>query len=139
VAFLINLVRAPGQIHTEDAERIAVLEAARSSNEKRIAIKNYVGLCLEQTKPFFQDIQPDGQEATKWIQRTKKFIGAAFGDGEATLFMSDFGYTFHSSGSVRDTIRNSVGGRSRRLTELISRIETMPIRDGFDPSNWSAQ
>jgi hypothetical protein len=69
-----------------------------------------------------------------WIHRTHDLINAAYGNGEAALFMDSSGYILHADGSTRSNLRKFVDGRMRRLSELVQRADGMTVREEFDPA-----
>ena len=72
------------------------------------------------------------KDAEKWGQQTHDLIAAAYGDGEAALFLDSSGYVFYGG----SPIRNWIDGRMRRLTELLKRIDTLSTRIDFDPAKF---
>ena len=76
------------------------------------------------------------KDAEKWGQQTHDLIAAAYGEGEAALFLDDSGYVFYSMPLPMNTIRNWIDGRMRRLTELLKRIDTLSTRTDFDPAKF---
>ena len=55
-------------------------------------------------------------------------LSETFGSGEAALFLDDSDYTFFSDGSAGGRMRNFIVGRTRRLGELIPRVDQMDLR-----------
>jgi hypothetical protein len=127
---IFRIIAAPFWMAKEDAEKIAQLAANLASNRKRIAIKNRLGEFIEATKPFYGDTPPGREEAVQWRDGARDYIAKAFGEGEAALFLSDSGYPVLGS-STKGDMRNFINGRVRRLTELITRVDSLPIKDGF--------
>jgi hypothetical protein len=76
------------------------------------------------------------KDAEKWGQQTHDLIAAAYGEGEAALFLDDSGYVFYSMPLPTNTIRNWIDGRMRRLAELLKRTDTLSIRTDFDPAKF---
>jgi hypothetical protein len=76
------------------------------------------------------------KDAEKWGQQTHDLIAAAYGEGEAALFLDDSGYVFDSMPLPMNTIRNWIDGRMRRLTELLKRTDTLSTRTDFDPAKF---
>jgi hypothetical protein len=76
------------------------------------------------------------KDAEKWGQQTHDLIAAAYGEGEAALFLDDSGYVFYSVPLPMNTIRNWIDGRMRRLTELLKRSDTLSTRTDFDPAKF---
>ena len=63
-------------------------------------------------------------DAKKWVTPTKELIAAAYGDGEALLFLDDSGYQFYGVNIANVWI----DGRMRRLSELLRRTDSLPVR-----------
>jgi len=59
---------------------------------------------------------------------THNLINAAYGDGEASLFLDSSGYIFYSDGSNKSKVRNWIDGRMRRITELLRRTDSLPVK-----------
>jgi hypothetical protein len=76
------------------------------------------------------------KDAEKWGQQTHDLIAAAYGEGEAALFLDDSGYVFYSVPLPMNAIRNWIDGRMRRLTELLKRTDTLSTRTDFDPAKF---
>ena len=76
------------------------------------------------------------KDAEKWGQQTHDLIAAAYGEGEAALFLDDSGYVFYSVPLPMNTIRNWIDGRMRRLAELLKRTDTLSTRTDFDPAKF---
>jgi hypothetical protein len=76
------------------------------------------------------------QEAKAWGETTHNFIGAAFGDGEASLFLDSSGYLFYGDSSKTSNVRNWIDGRMRRITELLRRADSLTVRSEFDPTKF---
>lgn len=105
--------------------------------QKNVLVKNLLGKEIESGQDLLRDQsdKPDDQankDAIAWGKKTHDLIEAAYGDGEATLFMSDAGYTFYTDSSTKTTIRNWIIGRLRRLSELIPRTDQLTVSDDFD-------
>jgi hypothetical protein len=79
-----------------------------------------------------KDTNEDQEDAEKWGQQTHDLIAAAYGEGEAALFLDSSGYVFYGG----SPIRNWIDGRMRRLTELLKRTDTLSTRTDFDPAKF---
>ena len=114
------------------AEEVRVQRAAAAHPDPavlRIAIKDRLGSLQRKA----DSVSPNDEEKAKaWARETRDFIRAAFGDGEAALFLSDAGFVFYGGGE--DTrVRNWMIGRLKRLGNLIERADTVAIRPDFKP------
>jgi hypothetical protein len=76
------------------------------------------------------------QDAETWVTQTHNLIVAAYGDGEAALFLDSSGYVFYGDGSGKSNIRNWIDGRMRRITELQHRTDSLAAKDEFDPTQF---
>jgi hypothetical protein len=80
-------------------------------------------------------------KAREWATYTRNLIKAAYGDSEAELFLDNSGYTFIATVG-RSQKRNNIGafmdGRTRRLTELLRRADTLTVRSEFEPAKFEA-
>ncbi len=137
-------------------ENIREVEAARdkaqghlATIEKRIALKDLLGEAREEGPRAF-GTHAEGV-LDRWRERTKDLIEAAFGKGEAQLFLSDEGYPTHSlpgnpgndalavfaraNMSARNPRERMIGYRLRCLDSLILRMGSLPIRPDFDPQD----
>ena len=139
VAFVIQFFVAPPEMAKRDAIRLASLEDDLKAKERRETVKDIIGRHIDEGNKIFGhpaikqgDAMNDAAE--QWVTKTHNFISAAFGSGEAALFLSDAGYTFYSSNGV---VGNWIVGRLRRLNELLPRIDAMEIDKDFDPTIWS--
>lgn len=75
------------------------------------------------------------KDAQTWGQKTHDLIDAAYGDGEAALFLDSSGYVFYGD-SAKSNIRNWIDGRMRRITALLPRTDTLAVRNEFDPAKF---
>jgi hypothetical protein len=109
-------------------------QKARTERVKALlgtALRNGEHLLIEIAKYEGQDAERDAvaqQEAEQWATPVHDLIAVAYGDGEAALFLSDSGMVFYGGGRVANWIR----GRIRRITDLIPRADTLPVRSAFD-------
>jgi hypothetical protein len=118
----------------------AASKATSVANTERVRqVKSLLGKASSATGPIFNTEMTDPEltkAAEAWVNKTHKLITAAYGDGEAALFMDNSGYVFYSDGSEKSKIVNWVDGRSRRLAELIPRTDHLTVREDFDPSKF---
>lgn len=121
--------------------------------EKRIALNDLLGGAREEG-PRAYEAREEGA-LSRWRERTKGLIEAAFGKGEAQLFLSDEGYPTHSlpgnpgndvwaalalsNVSARNQREREIGYRLRRLDSLILRMDSLPICPDFDPQDWTSR
>jgi hypothetical protein len=89
------------------------------------------GRLIEEQKD--KEEQQTEKDASVWVEKTKELIAAAYGDGEAALFLDDSGYVFYGDGSRKSNIRNWIDGRMRRISELLRRADSLAVRKEFDP------
>jgi hypothetical protein len=116
---------------TLSAEKWARTELVKDHLRSAIAAGNDLVLGLpNQTDDFSAE-----RAVEAWTHRAHDLIGAAYGSGEAALFMDSSGYVFSSDGSVRRSLRNFIDGRIRRLSELLQRADSMTVRDDFDDAD----
>jgi hypothetical protein len=83
-----------------------------------------------------QDEDQAEKDAQKWGQQTHDLIAAAYGEGEAALFLDNSGYVFYSGNSAKSRIRNWIDGRMRRIGELVKRTDNLSPRADFDPTKF---
>jgi hypothetical protein len=76
------------------------------------------------------------KEAEAWGKNAHDLIVAAYGEGEAALFLDSSGYTFYSAGSEKSKVRNWIDGRMRRITELLRRTDVLAVQSNFDPKQF---
>jgi hypothetical protein len=76
------------------------------------------------------------KDAQRWVEQTRNLIAAAYGEGEAALFLDDSGYLFYSGSSPKSKIRNWIEGRMRRISELLKRTDTLNPRSDFEPAKF---
>jgi hypothetical protein len=82
-------------------------------------------------------LDQDQTRAEEWATKTHDLIRSAYGSGEAAIFLSNANYVFYGEGGQYSLVKNFIDGRLRRLTELIPRTDTLPLRGGFDPDTWA--
>jgi hypothetical protein len=134
IAMGVRFFTVPAEMLREDKAEIEHLTSALETRERRKLVKTIVGRAIEEGERLLTR-NSDGslgskEAAGKWVTATRNFISAAFRAGEATLLLSDSGYTFYSSdGQIGIWIK----GRLRRLTELLARVETLDIRQRLRP------
>lgn len=76
------------------------------------------------------------QAAETWGKKTHGLIVAAYGEGEASLFLDSSGYIFYGDSSKKSEVRNWIDGRMRRITELLRRTDVLAVQKEFDPSKF---
>jgi hypothetical protein len=109
---------------------------------KKDRVKDLLGKALDTGKTIFGDTnltdEQREQKASEWVTHTRDLIAAAYGDGEASLFLDSSGYTFWSdSGNPQKSkIQNWIDGRMRRLGELLRRIDSLTVRSDFDQAKF---
>jgi hypothetical protein len=122
--------------------RAAVSEAESTTNKAISAAgrkaKHLLGEALSSGgKLIGQQSQKTDEEyeeaADTWGKKTHDLIVAAYGEGEASLFLTDSGYIFYGDGSVKSKIRNWIDGRMRRITELLRRTDVLAVQKEFEP------
>jgi hypothetical protein len=134
--FFHAIVKASYLIVREAQERAASAEtspqnrAARTLDARqRMALKEKLGAALAEGEALYG--RGVKEEAEAWATKTQKTITQGLGAAEAALFLSDAGYTFYSGSGP---VKNWLQGRLQRLTELLARLDTVPLRDDFDPN-----
>jgi predicted nucleotide-binding protein len=100
-------------------------------------VKDLIGKALDTGKSIYVDKNLTDeqlkQKASDWATPIRDLIAAAYGDGEAFLFLDDSGYTFFSSNGI---IRNWIDGRMRRIGELLRRNDSLTVRSDFEPAKF---
>lgn len=128
----------------------AVSELQLSNNKVQSAdrqartalVKDLLGNAIAAGNDLAHDLsnQPDQFVAERavvaWTDQTRGLIDAAYGNGEAALFMDSSGYSFNSDGTTRTSLGNFVDGRMRRLSELLQRSDNMTVRAEFKPDRF---
>jgi hypothetical protein len=94
---------------------------------QRMALKEKLGAALAEGESLYG--RGVKKEAEAWATKTHNTIVRGLGTAEAALFLSDAGYTFFSGPGL---VKNWLQGRLRRLTELLARLDTVPLREDFD-------
>jgi hypothetical protein len=75
-------------------------------------------------------------ETNLWTNKMGHLIEDAYGKGEATLFMSDAGFTSYTDGRKQTEIRYWIIHRLQRLNDLVPRVDMLAMQPGFDPKNY---
>jgi hypothetical protein len=91
--------------------RAALTEMESASNKEQVAaqrartqdVKDLLGNALSSATQLIRELPHKGEdeakkEAQAWGQKTHDLIAAAYGDGEAALFLDDSGYVFFGGG-----------------------------------------
>ena len=82
------------------------------------------------------------QQTGEWATHTQQVISAAYGDGEAALFLSDAGFMAgtvggpHNSEKARNVLL-FLFHRLDRISVLIGRSDTLTLRSDFDPAKFA--
>ena len=71
-------------------------------------------------------------DADAWGRKTYALILAAYGVGEATLFLDSSGYVFLGGSDLQ----NWIDGRMRRITDLLRRTDLLSPQMDFDPAQF---
>jgi len=113
--------------------------AAQKSETTRV--KTLLGKAIAAGDTLIRDLKDKEidqaeKDAQTWGGKTHSLIAAAYGDGEAALFLDSSGYVFYGDGSPKSNIRNWIDGRMRRTTELLRRTDTLTARNEFDPAQF---
>lgn len=130
--------------------RAAVTEMDAAKNKAESAeqrqrvetVKALLGKALSDGNNLLRAINKgmETEQATKdaeaWVKKTHDLIAAAYGQGEADLFLDNSGYTFFADQTPTSGVRNWVDGRKQRLASLIPRTDTLPLRKEFNPTNF---
>src|SRR5215813_13320522 len=115
--------------------------ASAAQRERTGRVKDLLGKTVAAGTQLLRELKDKevGQaenDAENWGQKARDLVAAAYGDGEAALFLDSSGYTFYSDGSPKSHIRNWIDGRLRRLTGLLQRADTLTVRSEFDPTKF---
>jgi hypothetical protein len=128
--FVIKLVAAPKLLAEETEQALSLLRRRADQKDRKRAAKDALGAFVNEGNNLLRDSRERDveAEALEWATRCRDLIRSTFGLGEAALFLDDSGYTFFSDGSAGDRMRNFIVGRTRRLGELIPRVDQMDLR-----------
>jgi hypothetical protein len=104
-------------------------------------VKNLLGKALAAGEKLIReqgdkDAEQAEKDANTWGTSTHSLSAAAYGDGEAALFLDSSGYVFYGDGSPKSNIRNWINGRMRRISELVRRTDSLAVRNEFDPTTF---
>jgi hypothetical protein len=147
--FIYGLLRANYQEfrEVEDAKRI--LEAKLATARKRKAVKDLLGVAVEQGEDLRVTLRKEGdsfrfvskQDVEEWVHRTRDLIEAAFDKGEARRFLDSSDYKPEKPLPYRE-IRSEpykyhLTPRLQRLNELILRANTLEINPDFEPQRFA--
>jgi hypothetical protein len=132
---------------TEDG--IATLEGKLSTAKKRRAVKDLLGVAVEQGEDLRVTLRREGdsfrlvskQDVEEWVHRTYDLIEATFDKGEARRFLDSSDYTPVKTAPYReiriDPYKYHLTPRLQRLHELILRANTLEIDPDFDPQRFA--
>jgi hypothetical protein len=132
---------------TEDGK--AALEGKLSTAKKRRAVKDLLGVAVEQGEDLRVTLRKEGdsfrfvskQDVEEWVHRTRDLIEAAFDKGEARRFLDSSDYKPEKPLPYRE-IRSEpykyhLTPRLQRLNELILRANTLEINPDFEPQRFA--
>lgn len=108
------------------------LEKQAAIEERRAAVKDLLGAADDSADELPED--PSVADVEGWGTRTHGLIEAAYGRGEAKLFLSGAGLKFFSVGTNQ---QNRLYAWRIRLSELIGRADSLSVRPDFDPDEWA--
>lgn len=120
----------------------AINEATSTAQKAQTArVKDLLGKQMELANALLRELPAVDEskaehDAEVWGEKTRDLINAAYGSGEAALFLDSSGYVFYADQSKNVKIRNWIDGRMRRITELLQRADRLTVRDGFDASKF---
>lgn len=115
---------------------------AAGLNKDRVAMKALIADALNESDKLQENwwIRTDDDQFTHetniWINKVGSLIDDAYGKGEATAWNSDAGVSNFTDGKKHTDLHNAIANRATRLKELIPRIDSLPMREGFDPNNY---
>lgn len=116
---------------------------AAGNNQNRFAMKELLHTAInegeELNKDWFKRTDADAyrHEANVWANKTGHLIEDAYGRGEADVFVSDAGIISYGNPSQPELgIHSEINNRLQRLNELMSRVEVLLMRPGFNPNNY---
>jgi hypothetical protein len=121
------------------------LEAKLTTNAKRVALKDALGMAHKRGQRLDENPEKDPAKEYDWYQKaieewvwnTHGLKEAALGQGEAQRFLSNEGYYFGKVDGVREFMLRGntylIGPRLWRLEELIGRVDSLLMRPNFDP------
>lgn len=124
-----------------EMQKASLTLASDEQKIKTAQVKDFLGKAIASGTRLIdaqKDKDDDAAEkaAQAWGQNTRDLIIAAYGDGEATLFLDSSGFVFYGDNSRTSGTRNWIDGRLRRLTELLRRADTLTLRKDFDPAKF---
>jgi hypothetical protein len=122
---------------TAEMESASNKTASIAQKRQTARIKDLLGIQMDRANALLKKLSNADppqveQEAIAWGQQTHDLIEAAYGTGEAGLFLDSSGYVFYSDGSDKSRIRNWIDGRKRRLSELLQRADLLTAKEGFE-------
>jgi hypothetical protein len=115
--------------------------ASQASKKQTEQVKRLLGEALSSGGKLIggQAEKTDDQcehDAEVWVRNAHNLIEAAYGAGEALLFLDNSGYVFYGDGSKKSQTRNWIDGRMRRMTELLRRTDSLSVRREFDSAKF---
>jgi hypothetical protein len=107
---------------------------------KRAELKALLGDQMGEAIRLLGDSQfGDTAAVPDWNDRTANLINAALGQAEAYIFlMQPVPYEIRKRGMGHEHLE-WLERRKLKLSELIERLETIPLRDDFKPEEWKSK
>jgi hypothetical protein len=143
--FLYGLLRANYEEFQKVEGAKQDLESKLASTEKRKAVKDLLGVAVEQGEDLRVILREEGgqwnlvsqQDVEDWVHRTHDLIEAAFDKGEARRFLDSSDYKPEKPLPYRevraDPYKYHLTPRLQRLNELIVRANSLEVNPEFDP------
>jgi hypothetical protein len=105
-------------------------------------LKDLLGYAHEKGGRLVGEGEEHLPKAQEWVWYTYALIEAAFDKGEAQRFLSNEGYTLPWLRPMDNLMLASntfwISARLWRLEHLITRMDSLTIRPGFDPQDRGA-
>jgi hypothetical protein len=123
------------------------LESKLATAEKRKAVKDLLGIAVQQGEDLRVQVRREGseikligqQDVEDWVHRTHDLIEAAFDKGEARRFLDSSDYKPETPVPYReirvDPYKYYLEPRLQRLNELIVRANGLEVSPDFDPQS----
>ena len=108
----------------------------KTVTHKKAELRLLLGAQMEEGWTLLHGKESDQELIYQWFKRTLALIDAGLGSAEKHSFMLAFVPEGVDRGSVGREHLEALEGSLIRLGELVSRLETIPPRDSFDPKRW---
>jgi hypothetical protein len=140
-----RLLLAPYWVWRDEHQARLLAEATNNGSvaqyQKHLAMKSLIATAIGQGEDLTKDWATKDADAflkdtNQWTNRVGYLVADAYGDGEASLFMSDAGYVSYSDGKKQTDLDNWIIHRLERLDDLVKRVDTLPVQSNFDPTNY---